>query len=909
MSNCTQIIARGLSVETIGRLGGATEAVLDLPPGFSHRFSKDVEKLSVVNKISAEGVLSFNLPFSAVNDAVFIDYESPLVLDQTRGFISVSVRIDGHEIPFDRLAVIGRVERDRQWECQLFRRADHWIELIQEKALNTIDFGQYFYFTKDNIISTWDAPEYQGDFTPTVEPGTGLNLVAHFPLLDFGNWVDQSEQPQLTNAGWKPVCVEDFRPLLSLAYILKRGFCEIGWSLEGIIFDTAWFRRLWVYLLKPDFYDGENIGFKYGRAGRITGRIFDARYEIEPGSPTLVFTDLEFALGGSSALPYISSLSGKWRMGIRSQLPFLSKYKFRAKFNITNENIAPVSVVIAVGELSPTNTANIFETGEILSDDFQIDLEAGETKEVLLELDALVGYNQKAALIWTNPGFSNIFIESGLWFQCDPDNQSFTRFDYIDLAAMIDPKLRLIDIFKSALHLCRGLLETDFETRTVYVHTSRTADVHGENVPPFLKIESPAIDIDGQILCDSIRQVPQKINLKRYTRLEFADSTDAFVESLKLPDKLYSRTILNGLELPDETTRMTNPMFEPTADGQTNFTKIYGRDHTPRVPRLWDNTDNQRSFNIAPRIFFAFGKVKQKFPTPIAPADRYCGFYFDGLEKPDGLSAGDYINEFGFASQFRQWEIEPAPTIDGSVVFGQRELDLYVMFYLGMTAENRRGVILDALMMLTADQYNQINFRDIYKFTYLGRQFNVPMISIRDAAPCSNAPSPVQFFVAPVDSTCCDLPCGCQFTTCDFYQDLGPYLAQSTMNQLYITSFKVDDVEFIVDPIALGIINMIDLGGRRYITNLVDKLNSIGVPYFVFSYSTRVHPEKGLRYFKIKRPACQSFEIIVSQLANEVYKYSNTEQSTKWFGGVWAPFGYGSEFHSTPIDCITTTEY
>ena len=901
MSNCTQIIARGLSTETIGRLGGATEAVLDLPPGFSHRFSKDVERLSDIGKITAEGVLSFNLPFSAVNDAVFIDYESPLVLDQTRDFIFVSVRIEGHEIPFDRMAVIGRVDKDKQWECQLFRRADHWIELIQDKALNTINFGEYFYFTKANLVQTWENPQYSGDFTPFVPDGSGFNDTVFFPLVDYGNLVDQSEQPQLTNSPWKPVCMEDFRPHLSFAYLLKRGFCEIGWSLEGIVFDTDWFRRIWVYLLKPEFYIGENNGYRYGRAGRVTGRVLDVRYEIKPSQPTLLLTSIEFQLG-STALHYISSLSGKWRMGIISPLPFVSKYKFRAKFNITNENPNPASLVFAVGELSPTNTSNSFETGEILSDDFQVDVDAGQTKQVILELDALVGYNQKAALIWTNAGFGNIYIEKGVWFECEPDNKSFTRFDYIDLGAMIDPQLRMVEAFKAAVHLCRGQIETDFDTRTVTVHANRTSNVHGQIVPQFLKIEAPPVDIDGKIICDSIRQLPQKLTLKRYTRLEFADAADAYIQSLKLPDKLYSRTILNGLDLPNETTRLNNPLFEPTADEQMIFAKIAARDHRPNVPRYWDNTDNEISFNIGPRILFAFGKIKQLFPYPISAVDKYCGFYFDGL------TSSDYIREFGYASQFRQWDVEPTPTIDGSVVFGQREFDLFVMFYLGITAENRRGMILDALMTMTADEYNRIDFRDIYKFTYLGRQFNVPMISIRDAAPCTGSPTPVQFFVAPVDSTCCDLPCGCQFSTCEFYQDFGPFMAQSTMNQLSITSFKVDDVEFIVDPIELGAIKMIDLAGQPYITNLVDKLNSLGVPYFVFSYSTRVHPEKGLRFFKIKRPACQSFEIIISQLANEVYKYTELAQSSNWFGS-WGPFGYGSEFYSEPIDCVLTTEY
>lgn len=907
MSSCTQIIARGLSVETIGRLGGKTEAVLDLPPGFSHRFSKDVERLSTIGKITAEGVLNFNLPFSFTNDAVFIDFESPLALDQTRDFIFVSVLIDGHEIPFDRLGVIGPNAKDKEWECQLLRRSDHWIELIQDKQLNTINFGNPFYLTKPNVLTSWESPQYNGGIDPwDDQTGTGFNGIAHIAPLDFGNWVDQTEQPQLQTAGWKPIVVEDFRPLLSLAYILKRGFCEIGWTLQGIIFDTVWFRRLWIYILKQDFYIGEGKGYRYGRAGRVTLRHLGARYQLQPGFPTLVATLNEFNM--NTALPYLSSLSGKWRLGLQSPLPFLSKYKFRAKFKVTNENPGVAPMVFAVGEISKTNTANSIPTGEFFSEDFAVEIQPGETKEVILELDALVGYQQKAALFWTNADFDGVFIEPGLWFECEPDNQSFTRNDFIELAAMIDPQWKLIDAMKAALHLFRGLIETDFETKTVTVHVNRTANVHGENVPPFLKVEAPPINIDDRIICESIRQLPQKLTLKRYTRLEFADSADAYIQSLKSPEKLYSRTILNGIELPNETTRLTNPMFEPTADGQSPYLAIYGRDHTPKLPRLWDNTDGQRSFAIGPRIFFAFGKVKQRYPYPLTPNDQYCGFFFDGLIKPTGVSSGDYVREFGYVSQLRDWAVEPTPAVDGSVVFAQREFDLFVMFYLGITAENRRGVILDALLKMTADEYNRIDFRDIYTFTYLGRQMNVPMISVRDAAPCKGGPSPVQFFAAPVDSTCCDLPCGCQFTTCEFYQDLGMFITQSTMNKLSITSFKVDDVEFIVDPIELGAIKMIDLAGRPYITNLVDKLNSLGVPYFYFYYSTRVHPEKGLRYFKMKRPTCQSFEIIISELANEVYKYTQSEQATQWFGS-WAPFGYGSTFHSTPIDCLTTTEY
>ena len=386
--------------------------------------------------------------------------------------------------------------------------------------------------------------------------------------------------------------------------------------------------------------------------------------------------------------------------------------------------------------------------------------------------------------------------------------------------------------------------------------------------------------------------------------MEFAKSSDAFIESFNLTDPAHSRKILNGIELNDDTTKLTNPIFEPTFDAETRFLKLSGREIQPNIPRLWDNLESQRSFEIGPRIFFAFGRIKQLYQTPVTLAQKYTGFLFDGKEP------ADFVNEFGYSSQLRQWEIEPAATIDGSVVFGRTTDDLFVNFYLGLTAEQKRGVVIEALLNMTVDEYNQTGFRDMYKFTHNGRPYIVPMVSIRDFAGCNDSPTPVTFLSAPVDSECCELPCGCKFRTCDFYQDLGTYITQSTLDDLKITSFKVDDVELLVDPVSLGTINIIDVAGRPYITNLVDALNSIAAPYFVFGYSTRVHPEKGLRYFSIKCPACFGFEIIISELATEVYRYTNSEQGQTWFGGPgWDPFGYGSLFHTEPIDCLITNEY
>lgn len=129
------------------------------------------------------------------------------------------------------------------------------------------------------------------------------------------------------------------------------------------------------------------------------------------------------------------------------------------------------------------------------------------------------------------------------------------------------------------------------------------------------------------------------------------------------------------------------------------------------------------------------------------------------------------------------------------------------------------------------------------------------------------------------------------------------------MDGLFITSFKIDDQQILTAPVGLGQLNIVDFVGRPYVTNLVDALNSIGAPYFYFEYSTRKHSTKGLRFFKIKYPACQGFEIIISSGGDDVYKYTHESQLEQWFHGSYGPLGYGGETYTEPDNCTQTIEY
>ena len=61
--------------------------------------------------------------------------------------------------------------------------------------------------------------------------------------------------------------------------------------------------------------------------------------------------------------------------------------------------------------------------------------------------------------------------------------------------------------------------------------------------------------------------------------------------------------------------------------------------------------------------------------------------------------------------------------------------------------------------------YVAYNFRQLFRFRYKGFPIIAPMVSIRDfSSGDPDTPTPVQFFIEPAETECCDLPCGCQFS-------------------------------------------------------------------------------------------------------------------------------------------------
>lgn len=880
---CSEVAADALGTEW---------AVLDLTPNFSLRLSKDVAAMNDVNTILTDGILPFTVPFSTTNDLVLGRFGSLTMLDKPKGGIEARVHVDGHELPFD---MIFYRSKQTAWELEFRRSPNHWLELASEKKLCTIDLGSET-LTQTVVEDGWDQPAF--------DSAGAVTSVARWWPVDYGGWVDLLEPIQFTDPPAKEVWLEDLRPLFSVPELLRLGFCEIGWTLEGLIFETVWAKSLWDYILKRDYYTESR-----GGTAILIIRNATADQEFLSIVPTVYGTAVDYDPGTN----VISNGSGGYWAAIEAPLPFKCKYKFCFKGFIENTTGADVAIDGAVIECEISgSTASNF--GAILSDPNQsaqvFTVAAGNTAYLEVCVTATMSEGQTGLFIFGSAATAGVYAKQGYRITIQPDTQSLIRGDTVELKRLIDCNYYLLDRFKGFLHLINGRIETDWNTKTITVYPQQTANVYGDSTPGFID-DSAVIDLTAITICDSIRQEPVKNGLKRYTRLQFAQSTDALITDIDPLEPTYSRKVLNGLDLQDSVEEIENPFWEPTLERQSEvlrqavgissfpFPTITAVYDLPYLPVMVDNLDGERSFNILPRILFAFGVVGQVSTNPDSGGKT--GLYWEGSQ----------VTEMGYATQLRTLELSASfpPDLDASVIFGTQESDLYVTFYLGLSQINTRGAFVDLLVWIGMNEWQRYNFRQPFLFQYEGRPVIGTGQYIRDFAPATELPTPMRLLVNPNVSECCDQPCSCRYNTCNAFQDFGQYMSQQTLDSLSITSFSVDGIEQLDAPVEFGIINVVSINGKAFVTNLIDALNSIEVPYFSFSPSEKNYPQKDdLRYFKIKWPACQTFEIIIST-ESEVYRYRDDGIAQKWFDVDWSPFGYAENEISELQDCEVSVEY
>ena len=859
---------------------GTEWVTLDLGKGFTFRKSKDVGALTILNELKVEGILPFSVPFSRKNNLALAVLGSPIVLDNAYEYLECRAYDNESQLQFDRVYFRNKNEDSQTWDLEFRRSSYEWADLAKAKKLNTIDLGTDT-LSAERVGESHNNPIYVDGAVPTF-----------WALMDYGGWVDKNEPAQFTDPPVKGVFLEDLRPLISEIALLKQGFCEIGWTLDGSIFEDEWMRRRWVYLLSRTFYKQSAGSLK------VIGKSSVDKTDV---GIVPAFDQLIYDPSGSAIYPGAPGVIAPY---IVNSLPYKAEYMFCIKGEFNNPTGTDVTLSVDIWEFNSSNLT----TGVILVKDFEVrTLAPGLSGFVEICVPVVLEPGQKAGMIIT--ATSSVTLKKGYYFSVDVTQNTLIRGDSFKITSLINPDYTLYQLFAGFMHTINGRIQTDYASRVITVYPQKTAKIHGNTVPGFIFDERPPIDLTEKTVKDSIQIKPIKNTLTRYTRLQFATSTDAYIDSLDLVEPPHSRKILNGLELPDSITEIQNPFYEPTIEGQPTTLKRYqinasvAPNPSPYLPRLWDNTNGEISYNIGPRIFYAFGKVFQR------PADtslyNVLYHYFEGVEYPD----------VAYATQKRSVDIylPPGgtirPDVDGTIVYGKSESDLYVLFYLGLGIQNKKGYTVDMLVKMTQSDYSAWDLRTRFKFLIDGFPVVGLGTAINDFANDGTA-TPLMLTIEPAESACCDGPCSCRFNECEYFQDFGAFVRQTTLDDIVISSFKVDGVEKLASSIGLGILNIVSIGGRAYVTNLVDALNSIGVDYFSFSYSPTAYSQKNDgRWFKIKYPACQTFEIILTDSGGDIYKYTESAMLQQWFGSGYSAFGYGGATYSTPQNCIETIEY
>lgn len=862
---------------------GAEWVTLDLGKGFVFRKSKDVEALTNLNELKVEGILPFSVPQTRKNNLALDVLGSPVVLDNTYEYLECRAYDNESQLQFDRIYFRSKNEDSQTWDLEFRRSSFEWADLAKAKKLNTIDLGSDT-LSASRVSTSRDNPKYIDGAVPTF-----------WFDADYGGWVDQDEPVQFTDPPVKGVFLEDLRPLISEVALLKQGFCEIGWTIEGNIFDAEWVRRRWAYLLSRTFYKASI------RSMKLIGKAGFQQDLIGPFIPP--FFDQIVYDPSSNAIA--ASVPGQYGPYYENNLPYRAQFSFCIKGVFENTGSVDKKISLYIWEIDGSNNL----TGQILAQEqSEITLAPGISGFIENCINVTLNPGQRAALTILVEG-SDIKLKKGYYFSVDVTQKTLVRGDTFKITSLIDPDYTLWQLLSGFMRDINGRAQTDYTNRTINIYPQKTANIYGSNVPGFIFDERQPIDLTEKTVQKSIQVKPIKNTLTRFTRLQFATSTDAYIDSLELVEPLYSRKILNGLELTDSVTEIQNPFYEPTAEGQPTALKQYqllagtAPNPSPYLPRLWDNVNGEISYNIGPRIFYAFGKIFQRPTTTSLYNSLY--FYFEGTET----------RNLGYATQKRSIDIylSPAgttkPTIDGTIVYGKAENDLYVLFYLGLGIQNKKGYTVDMLVKMTQRDYSAWDLRTRFKFLLNGFPVVGLGTAINDFANDGTS-TPLTLIVEPAETACCDGPCSCRFNECEYYQDFGAFVRQTTLDDIVISSFKVDGIEQLTLSIGLGILNIVSIGGRAYVTNLVDALNSIGVDYFSFSYSPTAYSQKtDGRWFKIKYPACQTFEIILTDSGGDIYKYTESTMLQQWFGSGYSAFGYSGVLYSTPQNCIETIEY
>lgn len=679
-----------LWLDTDGRL------TFDTGLEFNLSLSKEMTKLTDINKITVDTVLDTSLPATAKNLALLGISMDVEVIDNTYPDHDVEVEMGPASLFQNKLRIVSYNRQANSIEIQLIHGSDFWIEGIKNTYLDDLELGTFEYLDQNLIDNFKNNAKYlDGD------PGY------YFGHVFYGKYINVPK-------GRKPVLnPADFRPLIHALKVLQLGFCEAGWKFASPILETDTGRRLVTYINSENFVnseaDLERIKFK----GAIEGT-FKIKNKLTNGQE-FKGTRL-YKTNGDQVLKFNNEIIDNGNnydtaTGIFSRAGIY-------------DIVVDLNVMITFGQRDFAQAAtqvrfklvHEYSDGTYTVMDQEWNL---QTKDAHLAIDHIlfvqenetVNVGDKIYVHYYINGntLGYIAVQNGSYMELKPKRNLLQGGDTIDIGANLRHD-SILDFAKGISHLFNFHWLTDYTTQTVYALTPFDLDFFGENVEGYFNASLK--DYKTKMLTDSERytQIEKEVKNRIYA---FKKSTDAKIQSFKWDEnEPYSRFVDNGQDKKDTDKNevIENPYFEATFSADTGLDQNGG---LLEAPWMVDNLDGNLSFNIEPRILIAAGWEMLWYPTSksataIPDVARYDLFTFgqqyqflphvyQKCNQATGIT-GAYPNiTYTYPSR--------------KLAYGYFEDDLYEMIYKKYDLYFRDNPVINFRAVLNPEDYYSENFR------------------------------------------------------------------------------------------------------------------------------------------------------------------------------------------------------
>ena len=559
----------------------------------------DQIELDEENNNIIDGVLSFEIPYSPINDVVCRAKTDAHITDQKFTNYEIICTCKGEILEYRYLTVESKSDKNQTYTVTLTARNNHPLLLANNLPISDITYNT-FILNKANIEAQWDKWTYEDG-----DDGFFWGF-AYYGKLFYGDRFEAI----------------DMRPMYSPLHMLREGFLNLGWKFESPILESNKFRRTWMYLSDNKYGNNSQAALdRYKFLVKMTEDTVWDGTQYSNTAPRAVTLVEEFDNNNSFLFNSIYYVPPSIY-----DMEFTLEYEIDVS-NVTNRN---QQFHLDIKQFSPNNF--IFNTQEggvtsLIDNILTFDLSVDEDN---VYKGSHTGRMTKNPLnfgitgVWpTITGIDGMIIKKFRFYN-RPIRQTYFENMAINMSQPLSTDIELGDVLKGVQHIVGGIFSIDWANNTITLDLPFDASpfsIDDLGVPTAENINGYLKDGQSQEITQNIVQKTQELTVpdketERYKVYGFKKTTDAYIKSISDYDKdtmPYDKKVDLGEEFTEETKELRNPLFEPTLLGELIPPAVSVPVHLPFLVDNFGEDEPRHSYDIGPRIFQAIPATQQTY--------------------------------------------------------------------------------------------------------------------------------------------------------------------------------------------------------------------------------------------------------------------------------------------------------